>query len=384
MALATNQQSHDAPQAEHLHPAHDHAPVDHVAPAGTGALARVQAVRANGWAAVEEIVAIVRHATTEWPQIASWLHQQRGNGFVQQVTGELSGQPRASTKFPIVLLHGFNSAPGGGMSFSDAVKDGMRADGDLVFEVTAPPFQSPAERAKAIAPQLEEILKKTGAAKLNLIAHSLGGLDARYLISSMGWADRIASLSTVGTPHHGTHTADLANKLPHAMDPALDSVGQWIGKSMDHNAMADNVNVRANMQSMSEGEAEKFNAANPDRKGVYYQSWGGVSTFGGHLNDKEVAQVGPIAQPHGDPHQADRLNPALYLGAMTAGSAKNGELNDGAVPLESAKWGNYQGTVMGDHWDMIGQDGAGPNKRTGFDPVEFYRQMAGGLSKRGY
>src|SRR5262249_10651950 len=42
-----------------------------------------------------------------------------------------------------------------------------------------------------------------------LIAHSMGGLDARYAICRLGLSERVASLTTIGTPHLGTPLADL-------------------------------------------------------------------------------------------------------------------------------------------------------------------------------
>lgn len=44
--------------------------------------------------------------------------------------------------------------------------------------------------------------------KVNIIAHSMGGLDARYMIARLGMADRVASLVTIGTPHRGSGMAD--------------------------------------------------------------------------------------------------------------------------------------------------------------------------------
>src|SRR5262245_41809375 len=43
---------------------------------------------------------------------------------------------------------------------------------------------------------------------VHIIAHSMGGLDARYFISKLGGADRVLSLTTVGTPHRGSPFAD--------------------------------------------------------------------------------------------------------------------------------------------------------------------------------
>lgn len=41
----------------------------------------------------------------------------------------------------------------------------------------------------------------------------MGGLDARYYVAALGGAKHIASITTIGTPHHGSHIADLAIKL---------------------------------------------------------------------------------------------------------------------------------------------------------------------------
>ena len=55
---------------------------------------------------------------------------------------------------------------------------------------------------------VEEARASTGR-PVHLIGHSLGGLDSRFLISKLGMADRVLSLTTIGTPHHGTPLADI-------------------------------------------------------------------------------------------------------------------------------------------------------------------------------
>jgi triacylglycerol lipase len=58
-------------------------------------------------------------------------------------------------------------------------------------------------------------VKKTGCEKLNVIAHSKGGLDTRYALAHLGVAPMVASLTTVNTPHNGCVFADeLLKKLP--------------------------------------------------------------------------------------------------------------------------------------------------------------------------
>ncbi len=66
-------------------------------------------------------------------------------------------------------------------------------------------------RAEQLRERVNEALATTGAAKVHIIAHSMGGLDARHMIVDKGMADRVASLTTIGTPHLGTVLADHLN-----------------------------------------------------------------------------------------------------------------------------------------------------------------------------
>lgn len=64
-------------------------------------------------------------------------------------------------------------------------------------------------RAEQLRNRVDEVLASTGAAKVHIIAHSMGGLDARHMIvNKEGMADKVASLTTIGTPHLGTVLAD--------------------------------------------------------------------------------------------------------------------------------------------------------------------------------
>ena len=58
-------------------------------------------------------------------------------------------------------------------------------------------------------------MQKTGCGKVNIIAHSKGGLDSRYAISKLGSDKYVASLTTINTPHHGCLFAEyLLNTAP--------------------------------------------------------------------------------------------------------------------------------------------------------------------------
>jgi len=64
------------------------------------------------------------------------------------------------------------------------------------------------DRAEELRRKTNEVLTVTGAEKVHIIAHSMGGLDARMMIVDLGMADKVASLTTIGTPHFGTIIAD--------------------------------------------------------------------------------------------------------------------------------------------------------------------------------
>lgn len=74
-------------------------------------------------------------------------------------------------------------------------------------------------RAKDLKNEILKILEKTEHDRLHIIAHSMGGLDARWMIVEEGIADKIASLTTVGTPHWGTSVADFA--LEYGIDKVI-------------------------------------------------------------------------------------------------------------------------------------------------------------------
>lgn len=63
-------------------------------------------------------------------------------------------------------------------------------------------------RAGQLKEKVENVLADTGAEKVHIIAHSMGGLDARMMIVDLGMAEKVASLTTIGTPHLGTVLAD--------------------------------------------------------------------------------------------------------------------------------------------------------------------------------
>ncbi|HVF68363.1 MAG TPA: alpha/beta fold hydrolase [Pyrinomonadaceae bacterium] len=117
-----------------------------------------------------------------------------------------------------------------------------------------------AERSADLKAQVEGILKATGAAKVHVIGHSMGGLDARAMIARLGMADKVASLTTIGTPHHGTSFADY--KLNRGGDKLIDAVANAI----DFRGFGD----------LTRDACKKFNDEVRDAEaanGVHYQTY---------------------------------------------------------------------------------------------------------------
>lgn len=302
---------------------------------------------------------------------------------------EPAGEP---TRHPIVLAHGFDASPTNRWGFY-RVADALRADGHVVVEAIVPPYDAPEVRAEHLADQIDAVLDG-GAEKVNVIAHSMGGLDARHVVAprsledgapgGLGYGDVVASITTISSPHRGSPVADTMLDVMdglHVDDDLVDALASAWG--IRFNDLADDSHVRAALLGISERRSPGFAAENPDDPRVHYQSWAGVSSVLGVRNPKDRDACEDEAL--GDFRKADRMN--ATLAPMAAITARGLQLvpNDGMVSVESAKHGEFRGCIPADHLDEVGQtkhdrrDG-----RTGFDHVRFYRNLAFELAAKGF
>src|SRR5437660_7363437 len=92
---------------------------------------------------------------------------------------------------------------------------GSRADFDL--KISAPTVtysDTVAGRGAQLRRAVESALAQSpDGTRAHIIAHSMAGLDARWVITQNGMADRIASLTTIATPHRGTTVGNIAFRL---------------------------------------------------------------------------------------------------------------------------------------------------------------------------
>jgi triacylglycerol lipase len=113
------------------------------------------------------------------------------------------------TRYPIVLAHGLSGFRQlfGVVDYFFGIPGDLRSGGAQVFVTQVSAFASAEQRGEQLLQQVEFIAASTGAGKVNLIGHSQGGLDARYVMAVR--PDLIASLTTVATPHLGADLADF-------------------------------------------------------------------------------------------------------------------------------------------------------------------------------
>lgn len=119
-----------------------------------------------------------------------------------------------ATKYPILLVHGLMLKDGRTFKAFGRIERFLRARGETVFTSDADGVGSIENNALQLSRQIKRILRKTGASKVNLIAHSKGGLDSRYMIDHLGMGRYVASVTFLCTPHYGSAIASGLYGLP--------------------------------------------------------------------------------------------------------------------------------------------------------------------------
>lgn len=239
-------------------------------------------------------------------------------------------------RHPVVLAHGF-------LGFDEVVVAGVRHEyfRDLTRSLAQHahtvhrPRVAPAASVASRAEELASCIRALPDKRVNVIAHSMGGLDARYAITRLGLARRVASLTTIGCPHLGTPLADLGVAMGERLGlrRVLARMGMPLGA----------------LDDLTTAAAEAFNRSTPDAAGVAYAS---------------VVGVAPGRRTH-----ALLVPGHLYLQRVS------GE-NDGLVPADSQRWGEVLFRIEADHWAQVGW-----SKR--FDAAAFYDGLLRELRGRG-
>ncbi len=220
----------------------------------------------------------------------------------------------ARLRAPIVLAHGllgYDQVRLCGWTLAEyfpGIPDYLRAAGNRVLVARVCPTSGVAERAGQLKAFID---RETGGEPVHLIAHSMGGLDARFMISRLSMAWRVLSLTTVATPHRGSAFADWAlRRFERVVRPVLDLF------ALPGQAFYD----------LTTDRCREFNRQVPDAPGVRYFAVAGR-------------------------HEGSWLCPEWHLPHRIVLRAEGP--NDGVVSIASATYGEDTEVWEGDHLSLV-------------------------------
>ena len=108
---------------------------------------------------------------------------------------------------PILLIHGFASSSHAFLLISRFLK---RKGFKNIYTMTYRPVMADMPTlAQKVAGRIDEVLEQSGADKVVLIAHSMGGPLTRYAIKNLDMMEKVRQVITLGGAHMGTRTASL-------------------------------------------------------------------------------------------------------------------------------------------------------------------------------
>ncbi|KAI0217125.1 hypothetical protein L0F63_003596 [Massospora cicadina] len=282
---------------------------------------------------------------------------------------------------PVVLCHGFDNLPFLQVHYWQGVAEALRKLGAQVVVPRVASTGSIALRAR----QLHEIIERTLPGQdVNLIGHSMGGLDGRYLITHIkDKSYRVASLTTVSTPHRGSPFMDWCrDRLKVGQIRSEEAIEDRKERQDWFERLMRLLDAPAYSHLTTDFCNTKFNPSTPDSPDVAYYS------YNAYLDSM---------------HWFSILHFPWSIIKEKAGR------NDGLVALESARWGQLIETVKANHFDLVSrfrvlttlgrmlgyEDGrytASPplplpralllSPESDFDNVEFYLRMSTFLNSR--
>ena len=265
-------------------------------------------------------------------------------------------------KYPVLLAHGMGFRDRRFLNYWGRIPAALEKMGCRVFYGNQDSSSSVETGGRVIASRIREITEQTGAAKVNIIAHSKGGMEARYAISTLGEAPRVASLTTISTPHRGSVTMDKFMTLPRwALRFGCAAADVWFKLLGDKKP-----DCFSSISLFTTRAAEEFNRNNPDCGGVYYQSFAFVM--------KNAAS-----------------DIFMWLSNLVVNHFE-GE-NDGLLAPRAVMWGDFRGIFRGagrrgiSHCDEVDMRRRPLSKKHGggvSDIVEFYKNIVTELAEKGF
>lgn len=260
------------------------------------------------------------------------------------------------TKYPLVLVHGVGFKDLKYINYWGRIPKELIRNGATIYYGNQEAWGTVEYNAQDMKDRILETIRQTGCEKVNIIAHSKGGLDARYMISELNMGDYVASLTLMGVPHQGSKIIDIIYHIPKGM---FQTIGKGFNKYF-RLIGEKNPDFFTATRQLSTYYCKEFNEKVKDCDQVYYQSYATVMR---HLFSDYILII-----------------PYLLLRIM------DGE-NDGLVTVESSKWGEFKGVLKNKHSRGISHGDIidlRKNDYRGFDVREHYVKMVAELKDLGY
>ncbi|MCD8049852.1 MAG: hypothetical protein LUG52_09755 [Clostridia bacterium] len=269
-------------------------------------------------------------------------------------------QEELKTKYPLFFIHGMGFRNCDKIGYWGRIPKVLRKMGSEVYCSHQDSNATVEENANQLVLEMRKVLERTGSEKLNIIAHSKGGLEARYIISTLK-CGFISSLTTLSTPHNGSKTVDALLKIPPILIKGGSKIFDFFYK-LAGDKKPDTYNA---IQIFRTECAAEFNRQNPDDPAVFYQSCSFV-----------------MKNPFSD----------ILLGfPYIVVKHFEGE-NDGLLTPAACKWTNYMGTFSSPHRRGISHNDAVDLRRRKFaadgdgvrDITNFYVDIVRDLKEKGF
>lgn len=262
-----------------------------------------------------------------------------------------------STKYPIILVHGIFFRDWQLVNYWGRIPATLIKNGAKVYYGKQQSSLAVADSAAELKKTILDVIKESGAEKVNIIAHSKGGLDSRYAISCLGMDKYVATLTTMNTPHEGCDMVDyLLEKVPDGLKSFLENKYNTIFHKLGDTAP----DFMAGVNDLSAINRKEQNKKMPDSPNVSYRSYMTVM------------------------RESDSAGFPLNIGYLLI--KKLNGANDGLVWEESAKHGDFtlikpkhkRGISHGDIVDLMREN------IEDFDVREFYVDIVRKLKEQGY
>ena len=138
------------------------------------------------------------------------------------------------TKYPIILVHGVLVKDYKRFKAFGKIEKVLNDAGYIVYTSKTDGFGTTETNGVQLQKQIYEVMKIHNVDKVNLIGHSKGGLDSRYVVENLGMGKHVASITTVCTPHKGSPVASILLKMPKFMKKIISkTINFWSKKSGD-------------------------------------------------------------------------------------------------------------------------------------------------------